>query len=58
MEENQKSMQRRRNVIAFFNLIPVSLSPISKSFGFVDEEAAVFKEGKLPLLAVFRSSPI
>lgn len=58
MEENQKTMQRRRNVIAFLNLIPVSLSPISKSFGFDDEEAAIFKERKISLLAIFRSSPI
>lgn len=44
--------------LSFLYLIPVSLSPISKSFGLVDEKATLFKEGKIPFLAVFRSSSI
>lgn len=44
--------------LSFLYLIPVSLSPISKSFGLVDKKAMLFKEGKIPFLSVFRSSSI
>lgn len=57
MGGNQKPMYGRRYVIEFLCLVSESLSPISASSVFVNEEATLLKEGKNPFLTVFRFSP-